>query len=152
MKPVVIESKIDGKIVRCVFIFDKYSRKDYRGDFDEFVAAQTKKKLYEGFKEYPLLRIKEFTWIPYEYFCEYAPKLFSKVIFYMIKEHPELVLSDELNIQIIMKRIPEFAYYFETVDKPMNAENACFKGSGLWFLYCIVAPYFYSKKMDSSIV
>ncbi|MBI2105940.1 hypothetical protein HYT56_03830 [Candidatus Woesearchaeota archaeon] len=152
MKNVIIENEINGKVVRCVFIFKNYSRKNFKDDFDEFILLQTKEKKVGDFIEYPLYNVSEFTEIPYEYFIEYGPKLFSKVIFDMIRKGHDFIFSDELNIQISFRRVKDLEFYFETVDDAINAENACFIGAGIWFLINIVAPFFYFKKINASII
>lgn len=152
MNPIVIEDKINNKTVRCVFIFKKYSKRDFKEDFEEFVQLQTEKKKIGDFVEYHKYNITQFTEIPYDYFIEYGTKLFSKTIFYLLKQRPDFILSDELNIQILFRRIKNLEYYFDTVNKSTNAENACFIAAGIWFLYNIVAPYFYLKKFEFSII
>lgn len=152
MNHIVIEKKINGKTVRCIFIFKKYSERDFKSDFEEFVQLQTGKKKIGDFVEFHKYNLTKFTEIPYSYFIEYGTKLFSETMFNLLEQRPDFILSDELNIQIFFRSIKDLDYYFATVDKSINAENACFIAAGTWFLFNIVAPYFYFKKFEFSIV
>lgn len=152
MKQIIIEDKIKDKTVRCIFIFSGYSEKDYKEDFEEFIRFQKEKNPRGEFVDYHLHHITHFDYIPYNYFMDYGSKLFSKAIFYLLKQRPEFILSDELNIQLKFKRIKNWDYSFESSEANLNEENACFYVAGAYFINNIVAPYFYLKSMEFSSV
>jgi hypothetical protein len=141
--------------VRCIFLFKKYSDGKYQQDFQNFVDFQTNKTPRGEFVDYKLYNLKNYPLISYEYFADYASKLFSMWIFNLIKSNPENFIpkeSTQLNVQIYFKRIKDWEYSFETEDKLINAENACYTASGMWFLNNIVAPYYYLKKFDVGVI
>lgn len=152
MDSVAYEEKISGKTVRSIMIFASYSEKKFQEDFREFMDLQNRRNLGEGFIDLHLYSIPNPRPIPYSFFREYASKLFSKVLFYMLKQRPDFIVSDELNVQVSIIRIPAFSYYFETVDEDMDPENACFKGAGVWFINNIVAPYFYFNRIEATTI
>lgn len=152
MDSVAFKDSISGKTVRSILIFSNYSEKNYQSDFKEFMDLQMRRNLGDGFIDLHLYNIPNPKPIPYSFFREYAPKLFSKVLFYMLKQRPDFMVSDELNVQISLVRVPAFSYYFETVDEDMDPENACFRGAGVWFINNIVAPYFYFGWIESTTI
>lgn len=152
MNHIVIEDKINGKTVRCIFIFKKYSEKEFKEDFEEFVQFQKEKKPRGDYVDYHLYNIDKFQEIPFSSFVKYSTELFSKAIFYLLRQRQDIILSDELNIQIFLRRIKNWDYSFDTIKKAVNEENACFISAGMWFLNNIVAPYFYLRKFEFTII
>ncbi|HII17384.1 TPA: hypothetical protein HA361_05720 [Candidatus Woesearchaeota archaeon] len=152
MDTIIFEQTIAGKKVRCIFIFGWYSKKRYEYDFLEFAKFHKEKKTRGDFIDYHLLKVREFKDIPYSYFRDYAARLFSESIFHMITEYPNLIISDELNIQIVMRRIPHWDYSFDSFDERFDERNACFNASGMWFLTNIVAPFKYMGRIEYTVI
>ncbi|MBU0615057.1 MAG: hypothetical protein KJ601_03110 [Nanoarchaeota archaeon] len=154
MDILVAENLVNGKKIRCILSFDKYNERKYKKDFQDFVDYQTKKgftgQVGERFRQ--LYRLENYPYIPYATFRKTTLDLFSRVIFYMVKQDPTIAQSDELNIQIKFIRVPKWSYSFETDDKGFDPENACYHAAGTWFIQYIVAPYVYLGKIEFSVV
>jgi len=141
---------IDGKKIGIILIFDTYGEKQYKKDFDRFVAYHKKLSLTGDKKEIYFKfynQIKEFAFIPYNKFRECSMDFFSKIIFYLLKNNPCFIVSNGLNVQVKIVRSED---YFEYDDEVSDPENACFEMAGSLFLQLIVAPYFYFKHIDFS--
>lgn len=153
---IIIEDVIDGKPVRCIFIFDYYSEKKYKQDFEEFVDFQKNRKPRHDMVDFHLYNVQNFEYISYENFKKYTSELFSKSLFYLIKQNPSFIISNELNVQLLFKRIKGWSYSFETSPDELedfeNDENACFTCAGIWYINNIVAPFVYLKKYEYSLV
>lgn len=143
-------TEINGKTVRCTLIFDSYSERSYKKDFNDFIEYQKRISLTgeKGEIIHPFYNLKEFSFIPYGIFQEYSVKFFSRVAFSLLKDNPDFILSDELNIQIKFIRVKDWSYSFETDDEAFDPENACFHAAGTWFIQYIVAPFFYFKHIE----
>jgi hypothetical protein len=144
---------IHGCRVGIILIFDDYSQGTYKKEFKEFIEYQKKRTIEDPaqdtyFKFYS--KIKEFKEIPYDYFKTQSANLFSKVIFYNLRQQPAFLLSDELNIQIRLVRDPYGAWEYSL--DASDIENACFLAGGRWFIQTIAAPYFYFQHIDDGYI
>lgn len=154
MDKIEYSATIRGTPVKCTFIFDKYEEKNYNKDFKEFVAYQKRASLTGelGEKDLKFLPGKNLEYVPFEFFRENVPKLFSQSVFFLLEHNPDFIVSDEFNLQMKLMRIPNRSYYFNYDEKAADPENACFDGAGIWFIQTIAAPFFYSKHIDFSII
>jgi len=154
MDKIKYSTKIRGVPARCIFIFDKYEKKNYDKDFKEFVKYQKRASLTgeKGEKDLKFLPNKNIVYVPFEFFREYVPKLFSQSLFFLLQHNPDFIVSDEFNLQIRLMRIPNRSYYFSYDEKASDPENACFDGAGIWFIQTIAAPFFYSRHIDFGII
>jgi hypothetical protein len=139
--------------VGIILIFDDYSQGTYKKEFKEFVEYQKKNMIEDStqdtyFKFYS--KIKEFKEIPYDYFRTQSTNLFSKLIFYTLRQQPAFLLSDELNIQIRLIRDPYGAWEYNL--EASDIENACFLAGGRWFIQTIAAPFFYFQHIDDNYI
>jgi hypothetical protein len=143
-------TEIKGKVVRCILIFDKYNERSYRKDFNDFLNYQKKVSLTGEKTElvHPFYYPKEFTFIPYGLFKEYSIRFFSRVVFSLLRDNTDFMISNELNIQIKFIRVKNWSYSFETDDEAFDPENACFHAAGTWFIQYIVAPFFYFRHIE----
>ena len=163
--------EVNGKRVGVIFIFDKYKKRHYEKDFEDFVkyqkklwsedereelrSAEYRKKLFD-FRFYRM--VKEFKPIPFEDFRKYVPKLFSYVFFLLLKRNQHFIMSNEFYLQIKLIRVKNRSYYFEQQVKASTPEIASYKGAGIWFIEKILAPYIYIRKnnapryIDASII
>ncbi len=167
----VYADQIDGKKFRLVLIFDNYSERDYKNDFQEFVDYQKKLSLtgekgetdfrfWENKislttdvdkKDFKFWEIKEFV-PPFDFFKKKSVDYLGKAVASILRANPKIIVSDELNLEIKVIRIKERSYYIESHDDLMTPEYACYSGAGIWFMQAIAAPLFYFNRVDFSYI
>jgi hypothetical protein len=150
MDSLITEQKIDDNIGRVCINIKDYSEKNFKEDVAElFDYHANRKDEDETGKDFTALQLGDPNILDYKKSLGIIKEYFSKVLLRVIEENKkELFLSKEFNLQIHLIRIPEREYYFEFDSKASDENNACFDGSGLWFLQTLVFPLTYSGKIN----
>lgn len=127
---------LNGKNIAVVYDLTFYSEKEYKLDFRDFLAYQTKKEkitepdeidwkfLYSKElklapfnkpKDFLNLDFKKFNLVTYEDFLKITSELFSRVIYQVLKDNPTIMVSDqnEFKVKIILFRVSGREWYME---------------------------------------
>ena len=152
----------------------KYAQALYSKDFKEFAEYQKKETLknrINGLKEEDASEedinaaLKQETllkfWSKIRYFEQEVPfdefrkttiSIFSKILFYIIENNPECLISDSLTIEIKLVKVKDMEFFFYYNHEASDLETACFYCSGLWFIQAIVMPFFVLQKTDFAYI
>jgi len=152
MDTIEYQQVINGHLTKVILIFDKYQERQYKKDFADFVSYQKKQSLTGEVGEtyFKFLKSNELSYIPYKKFRDDSARLFSQVLFYLLKNNPHIIVSETLNIQIRLIHNSDGSFSYD--DEVSDAENACFEGGGRWFLQAVSAPFAYTQKIDFSYI
>jgi hypothetical protein len=152
MDNIEYKEMIGVHLVKVILIFDKYHERQYKKDFVDFSRYQKKQSLTGDVGEtyFKFLKNNELSYISYKSFREDCARLFSQVIFYLIKNNLHIIVSDTLSVQIRLIHNSDGSFSYD--DEVSDSENACFEGGGRWFLQAIAAPFTYTKKIDFSYI
>jgi hypothetical protein len=148
MSDIVFRQKIGEFDVGVIFILDNYSESDFKKDLEYIKTYQSKKELSSD----PEIRKKEmdlkfyqnipFEKITYNYFKD-SLAIYAQMYFNSIKNgNTSLITSQEFNLQLKIKRVPDGEYYYSYGDEDniSDPENACFYNAGMYMINTIVIP------------
>ena len=146
---------INGKIVNIVINLENYSLRKFNLDFKDLLKYQTKNEELDlnSNRQFDLKRIYEgILPIKYEDFQRIINLFLPKIILFFLKEHQEIITSDNFEIQIKIVRVPKREYY-GVYDPEISDKNyAYIEVSGLWLLNSLVVPWVVSKKIDWGLI
>jgi len=136
---------INGKIVNIVINLENYSLRKFNLDFKDLLKYQTKNEELDlnSNRQFDLKRIYGgILPIKYEDFQRIINLFLPKIILFFLKEHQEIITSDNFEIQIKIVRVPKREYY-GVYDPEISDKNyAYIEVSGLWLLNSLVVPCF----------
>ena len=145
--------EILGNKILINFSIDKYPEKRFALDLKEFRNYQFKKRIEEDeVLDLKYYKGKSEILFSYDEFLELVFNFMSKMIYNVLKERPQIITSDDLEIRVNIKRVANRAYYGVYDENKSSPESIFLEFSGLWLLQTIAYPGKYLKKIDYSVI